>query len=220
MPLFSPYRLLSLSFVLLSAGLGFAADSGAEAVGGGRDYYVAPDGNDAHEGSKAEPFASIPRAMAAVRELRLAENPVGPVTVFLRGGVYPLAEKLVFTPADSGTSESPVTYRSQPGERAVLSGGRRLSGSWQRTPGKPYYELLLPEVRDGNWHFFSLYVNGQSRIRARTPNWGQKVLRADGRAPGVPLFPRRPRPRLDPPHRDRHRLAPVLDAHPAPHRGH
>ena len=146
----------------------------------GREFYVAMDGDDAHEGSEKEPFASIPRAMAAVRELRLAEDPTGPVTVFLRGGVYQLAEKIVFTPADSGTAESPVTYRSYSGERAVLSGGRRLTGTWRQSPGKPYYELDIPEVRADAWRFFSLYVNGESRTRARTPNWGQKVLRAEG----------------------------------------
>lgn len=184
MTVFPSFRFFTLASVLLAAAVEFSAVFGAEVMAASRDYYVAPDGNDANVGSKAEPFASIPRAMAAVRELRLAKNPVGPVNVFLRGGVYPLTEKLVFTPADSGTSDSPVTYRSQPGERAVLSGGRRLSGTWQQTPGKPYYELPIPEARDGQWRFFSLYVNGESRIRARTPNWGQKVMRADGRAPG------------------------------------
>ena len=46
-----------------------------------------------------------------------------PVTVILRGGVYPQTETMVFTPADSGTKECPVTYRAYPGEKPVISGG-------------------------------------------------------------------------------------------------
>ncbi|MDZ7618759.1 MAG: right-handed parallel beta-helix repeat-containing protein, partial [Patescibacteria group bacterium] len=118
-----------------------------------------------------------------VRQLR-QQDAAGPVTVLLRDGVYPISEKLVFQPEDSGSADSPVTYRSYPGERAVLSGGRPLTGTWRQTPGKPHFELELPEVRDGKWRFFSLYVNGESRMRARAPNWGRKVLRAEGLAPG------------------------------------
>ncbi len=148
-----------------------------------REVFVSPDGDDAGNGSEAEPFATLPRAMQAVRELQQAKNAVGPVNVYLHGGTYPIREVLAFGPDDSGTARAPVTYRSCPGERAVLSGGRRLAGRWRQSSGKPYFELDLPEVREGSWHFHSLYVNGESRMRARTPNWGQKVLRANGCAP-------------------------------------
>ena len=141
-------------------------------------------GNDTQDGSETKPFATIQRAMAAVRELKLPETPGGPVTVYLRGGLHSLSTKLRFGPEDSGTAKRPVTYRSFPGERAVISGGRKLSGTWRRSPGKPYYQLSVPATLEEGWRFFSLHVNGQSRLRARTPNWGEKVLRAEGRAPG------------------------------------
>jgi len=104
--------------------------------------------------------------------------------VWLRGGVYRLRETIVFTPADSGTGGAPITYASMPGERAVLSGGERLSGNWTRTPGKPFWQLDVPATRDGRWVFHSLYIDGQSRTRARHPNDGDRVLRAEGREPG------------------------------------
>lgn len=107
-----------------------------------------------------------------------------PVTVYLRGGVYELSAKLSFGPEDTGTEAAPITYASFPGERAVISGGRRITGQWWKSPGRDTYELLIPEVRDGAWRFNSLSVNGMSRPRARKPNWDQKVLRAKGRAPG------------------------------------
>jgi len=157
---------------------------GAAGLAAARDFHVSTAGDDAHDGSEARPFATIPRAMAAVRQLRTERSAAGPINVNLHGGVYPLAEKLTFGPEDSGTPESPVTIRSNPGQRAVLSGGRRLTGTWRQSPGKPYYELDLPLVRTEGWRFFSLYVNDHSRMRARTPNWGSRVCRAQGRTPG------------------------------------
>ncbi len=148
------------------------------------DFYVAPDGNDADVGSQGKPFETLQRARDAVRNVKGAGRLKGPVTVWLRGGVYQLNTPVVFTPADSGTASAPVTYASLPGEQATLSGGRRLSGVWKRTPGKPYWQLDVPQARDGQWCFNSLYVNGQSRTRARHPNYGERVLRAEGREPG------------------------------------
>lgn len=146
-----------------------------------RDLYVAPTGSDANDGSMASPFATVARAQAAVRALQPLTEPVN---VILRGGTYRLTEKLAFGPEDSGPAAAPVTYHSYPGERAVLSGGRTLAGTWQQVAGKPYWQLAVPTAADGSDRFFSLFVNGQSRTRARYPNWDQKVLRAQGRAPG------------------------------------
>jgi hypothetical protein len=150
----------------------------------GKDFFVSPTGDDANDGSQQRPFATITHAMQAVRKLDLARNPGEPVNVVLRGGLHRLHEKLVFGPEDSGTAKRPVTYRSYPGERAVISGGRKLAGTWRQSPGKPYWQLDIPAVRDQGWRFFSLYADNQSRTRARYPNWDQKVLRAKGRAPG------------------------------------
>ena len=153
-----------------------------------RTVFVAPGGNDSNPGTQLKPYATLPRAMTAVREMQTAmrrgETLAGPVKVILRGGTYELREPVVFTPDDSGSVESPVTYTSFDGETAVLSGGERLAGTWNQTPGRPYWQVEIQRVRDGGRAFYSLFVNGQSRERARTPNWGKKVLRAEGREPG------------------------------------
>ena len=154
------------------------------AMATGAEFYVSPSGNDGNEGTKTAPFATLERARDGIRQRKLAERLQEPMTVWLEGGVYELRKPIVFTPADSGTAEAPITYASLPGKRAVLSGGKPLSGNWTRTPGKPFWQLNVPEARDGNWTFYSLYVNGQSRTRARYPNYGEKVLRAEGREPG------------------------------------
>ncbi len=148
------------------------------------EFFVSPQGSDSQPGSRETPFATLLRAMRAVRELRAGAAEPGPVTVYLRGGRHELSEKLVFGPGDTGTEASPVTYTSYPGERAVLSGGRVIPGPWRKSAGKPYYETRVPDLPAGPWQFNSLYVNGRSRQRARFPNWDEKVLRAEGRAWG------------------------------------
>ena len=46
--------------------------------------------------------------------------------MWLRGGTYYLPQTLAFTPEDSGTKKTPVTYAAFPGEEPVISGGTRL----------------------------------------------------------------------------------------------
>ena len=68
------------------------------------EFYVAPDGNDAWSGRLADPnaarndgpLATPTAARNKIRQMRAAGGQrLGPVTVYLRGGVYRLAEPLV-----------------------------------------------------------------------------------------------------------------------------
>jgi len=131
---------------------------GIGSKGLGADIYVATTGDDTHPGTQAKPLATLSRARDAVRELGKKEE--GPIHVLMREGTYPLSETLVLGPEDSGTSERPVTYASYPGEKAVVSGGKRITG-WQPDAG-------------GRWkagttidNFRQLYVNGVRALRAR-----------------------------------------------------
>jgi hypothetical protein len=138
------------------------------------DFFVAPNGNDAWSGKSAEPntagtdgpFASLTRAQQAVRNLK----PRQPVTVHLRGGVYHLEKTLEFTPQDSGTRDCPITYAAYRDEKPVISGGRAITG-WRKAEGGQW-QTVVPGVRQGQWRFHQLFVNGQRRTRARTPNVG------------------------------------------------
>ncbi|MBT3378155.1 MAG: right-handed parallel beta-helix repeat-containing protein [Lentisphaerae bacterium] len=136
-------------------------------------FYVAPDGNDAWSGALPTadarntdgPFRSVTRARDEIRKLK-SKGPVGPVTVYLRGGRYELRETLELTPADSGTKEAPIIYRAYKGETPVLSAGRKLNGI--RDAGT-HWEVGLPEVQRGDWEFSQLFVNGSRRMRSRLP---------------------------------------------------
>ena len=148
-------------------------------------YYVSVDGNDSNKGSIDRPFASFEAAQNAVREARKSD-PIRPIEVIIRGGVYYLQQTLELKPEDSGTKEAQVTWRAAENERVILSGGRTIGGLWKKdSDGKTWYvdlpsskgwvrDVNQPEVYQkqpiGPWHFRQLYINEKSAIRARFPN--------------------------------------------------
>jgi parallel beta-helix repeat protein len=148
----------------------------------GADLYVATNGSDAWSGRLAKPnaadtdgpFATLARARDAVRKLR-EKRPDAKIVVQIRGGTYRLTEPLVFTADDSG-SPSMTVYEAYPGERPVLSGGKRIAG-WRKGDGE-IWTAAIPEVKEGKWFFHQLFVNSSRRTRARTPNEG--FLTVDG----------------------------------------
>lgn len=141
------------------------------AAAGGVDLYVAPNGNDANPGAKEKPFATLQRARDEIRRLKSAGPlPPGGCTVRLRGGVYRLEKALEFLPEDSGTAAAPITYAAADGEKPILSGGRAIGG-WRPGSGS-LWQTIVPGVKEGGWYFHQLFVDGQRRTRARTPNQG------------------------------------------------
>lgn len=148
-------------------------------------FYVSPRGNDAWSGRSPVPnadqsdgpFATLDRARQAVHALKVSASLTEPVTVYIRGGRYELAEPLQFDAGDS----APVTYAAYPGETPTFDGGRRIGG-WriERHPfidGAEVWTTELPEVAAGQWHFKQLWVNGQRRPRARLPKVGPEPER-------------------------------------------
>lgn len=122
-------------------------------------FHVAPHGSDTAAGTAAQPFATLPRARDAAREV------AGACELIVHGGCYEQVS-LVLTPADSG-----LTISAALGETPVLYGGRRLRG-WQPI-GNGWYGIALPEVATGVWDFRALVVNGRLAARARYPEEGR-----------------------------------------------
>lgn len=131
-------------------------------VGVAHDFYVNPNGDDANNGSRDAPFATLAAAKQAARPLVGKEA----VTVHVADGVYYLPEPLVFTPADSGAAEHPVLYRAENEGRAVLSGGSRLELEWQ--PHKN--GVFFAKTPDG-LVVDQLFINGGNQRMARYPNY-------------------------------------------------
>jgi hypothetical protein len=76
--------------------------------------------------------------------------------IYLKGGTYHLSKTLLV--------DRNVSFRSVPGEQAMISGGRRITG-WT-SAGNGVYKAKVP----AGSRFRQLYVNGKMAVRARTPN--------------------------------------------------
>lgn len=128
--------------------------------------HVCLTGNDRSPGTLAEPVRTLGRAQGLARAARKAGRAV---QVLLRGGVYELPRTLSFGPQDSGTAHRPTRWSAYPGERVVLSGGRRLDGFTEAlVDGKACWALDLPT----DWYFHQLW-NGDERLpQARLPATG------------------------------------------------
>ncbi len=113
------------------------------------ELYVAVDGNDEAEGSKDNPYATIPGALSAVRSLRETGNS-DPVVIYLRGGRHQLNQTLVLGLEDGAPSstEAPLleeygagpsidpahlSFAAYPGEHPLISGGVPIEG-WKLAP--------------------------------------------------------------------------------------
>ena len=142
-------------------------------------FFVSPGGNDVWSGTLPEPnpdgsdgpLATLAAARDVVRDARKGQWRGRAVTVLMRGGVYELESPVRFGPRDSGDQDKPVTYSAYPGERPVVSGGIRVRG-WHAV-GDGTWAAALPEGVAFPNGFRSLYVNGERRPMARTPNTGE-----------------------------------------------
>jgi len=97
----------------------------------------------------------------------------------LRGGRYFLDQTLVLGPEDSGAKGHPVVYTAYPGERPVISGGRRITG-WRKEGKLWVADVAQPPE---GWYFAQLFVNGERQTRSREPdtdNWRQWPLTTKG----------------------------------------
>lgn len=95
------------------------------------DIYVATNGNDANDGTKARPLQTVHQALRQAREWRrlAARGKVDAlmqvkdgITIIVGAGRYYMTEPLLIRPEDSGTEESPTVIKGDSVGRAVLCG--------------------------------------------------------------------------------------------------
>ena len=141
------------------------------------NLYVSPCGNDSWSGKYPEPnaentdgpLASLQGARDQVRTMKQKALLDGQVTVQFRDGRYHVDAPVVFGPDDS----YPVTYTSYADENAVIDGGVPIKG-WEETTVNDVkaWVTTVPGVAEGTWFFRQLFVNGERRLRPRTPREG------------------------------------------------
>ncbi|MDW8078875.1 MAG: right-handed parallel beta-helix repeat-containing protein [Thermoguttaceae bacterium] len=124
-------------------------------------FYVSTSGVDDAPGTKAKPFATIPRAQQAVRQWKRTRGLKGHILVLIGRGVYELNEPLAFGPEDGGEGAFRIIYQAEAPNEVVISGGRKIvdwregeNGVWEAVwRGKPFRQL---------------YVAGKRAVRARS----------------------------------------------------
>jgi len=140
-------------------------------------FFVAKNGNDAWSGKLAEPndertdgpFATLVKTRNAIREMKEKDGIKEPVTVMVRDGKYYLEETLALGSEDSGTQDCPITYMAYPGEKPILSGGRKVT-DWKPYKGK-ILQAELSGAQGGKIKSRQLFFNGKRQIRARWPKF-------------------------------------------------
>ena len=131
--------------------------------------FVAVNGSDSWSGrlpvpntSKTDgPLATLGAACRAAGKLSAGEPP----KIVIQEGWYFLDETLTLDGDYSG-----LTIEAAPGANVCLCGGRKVTG-WKKD-GQRFYSAELPGVKNGQWDFRALIVNGNLRPRARLPEQG------------------------------------------------
>ena len=176
---------LAVLFATVLATPDLVSAANAEALQNALNLYVALDGNDAWSGrldtpnadQSDGPLASLDGARMKIRD-QIKKGLDAPVTVLIRGGEYQLNETVVFSPADSGTSGSPVTYRAYPDETPVFTGAIplkdwktadiNLPGVSDAAKGKLWI-AEIPASLKGRWQITTLYDGLTLLPRSRSP---------------------------------------------------
>ncbi|MDD4591323.1 MAG: right-handed parallel beta-helix repeat-containing protein [Parabacteroides sp.] len=133
-------------------------------------FFIATSGDDNAPGTRDKPLASIIEARDRIRELRNQKKITDTVYVKIFSGNYYLAETLTFSEEDTGTPQSPTVYTSVTDERPVLYGGMETGRFEIINPN--LWRVFIPEVAMYGLYFEQLYINGERRFRAQSPNRG------------------------------------------------
>jgi hypothetical protein len=114
-------------------------------------YYVASNGLNTNSGASiSEPFRTIQKA---------ADIMQSGDTCYIRGGVY----RETVTPANSGSSGSPIIFKAYKDEKVTVSGADVLDVSWS------VHSVSIYKAKT-NLDFNQLFVDGRMMNEARWPN--------------------------------------------------
>ncbi len=152
------------------------------------ELYVSIEGNDHNIGSLEKPFATIPQAVEAVRELRKKGN-TNSATIYLREGRHQLNQTLVLgiedglpskletaMPDEPGAGQlAPphLTFAAYSGEIPTISGGVPIA-NWKLAPPnladlpiKAQGKVWVADIPEGLELFYTLYDSKGRLKRAR-----------------------------------------------------
>jgi len=124
--------------------------------------HVASNGDDANDGTRARPVASLARAVALSRTRASRARR----RIELGDGTY------CDTDVTLDARDSELDLVAAPGAHPTLYGGTPVVGWRAVGRGSPFWVARVPGVREGTRDFRSLVVNGRFAPRARYPETG------------------------------------------------
>lgn len=107
------------------------------------DLYVAPDGSDSGDGTLRHPYATLGKAVAAVRPGQ---------TIALRGGTYRPTEPIGIK--TSGTAAEPITLSNYRDEHPVIDASAIPDGKWTITQRTAYWTVQGLEIHGSTSHAY------------------------------------------------------------------
>jgi RNA polymerase sigma factor (sigma-70 family) len=145
------------------------------------DIYVAPGGSDSGTGTAERPYATLGKAVAAVRPGQ---------TIALRGGTYRPDEGVEIT--TSGAAGRRITLSNYRDERPVIDASG-VPGEWMVTHRASYWTVQGLEIKNSRSHAYvcracrynifrrlSIHHNARSSLTLRDPGTvGNRVLDSD-----------------------------------------
>lgn len=145
--------------VSVRCGIALLVSALSLAIVSGATYFVAPEGNDANNGSEATPFATVQKGVDVAR---------AGDTVRLAPGVY--RETVTFR--RSGEENAPITLEGADPRTTVLSAADKLSGKWSPSPLHPRaLQIKLEKTFPADYdQSTQVYWNGKALTLARWPN--------------------------------------------------
>ena len=132
--------------------------------------FLSPHGQDSNTGSKDQPLATLEGVRNRIREMREEKPFTDTVFVEIQPGTYFITHAFQLTDNDSGQPSAPIVFRGERNDRPIICGGRKASRFEEVAPG--LWRVFIPEVADLGFYFEQLYINGERRFRAQTPNRG------------------------------------------------
>ena len=148
------------------------------------DIWVAVNGKDTNEGTKASPLATVHMALRKARELRRLKDASikGGIHIIIKDGTYYLDEPLFVRPEDSGTADSPTTIEADVNAKPIFNGGIAIK-NWKKTTTSinglktgTVWVADAPTIAGNVINYRQLWVNDIKAVRAKSTT-GDKMER-------------------------------------------
>jgi hypothetical protein len=137
--------------------------------------YVSTTGNDNNDGNSiSTPLKTLSGARNKIRAIKASPGlPVGGITVYIRAGSYKLTNTFMLDGNDSGTTASPIEYRSYPGENVSINGAESIEPSAFQVVNQVSLLERLPNSARGKVmqvNLSALGITGLEAINFRSTN--------------------------------------------------